>query len=83
MWTEEKQAEVQRNLVEEVEGRYLVCSCIIGHLADLVFNVKGRIREWSREKLYMTPVTTEICKCKERLRVVLHSSLWNDGLSQI
>lgn len=83
MWTEEKQAEVQCNLVEEVGGRDLVCSCIIGHLADLVFNVKGRIREWSREKLCMTPVSIEICKCKERLRVVLHSSLWNDGLSQI
>lgn len=27
---------------------------------DLVFSVKGRIREWSREKLYMTPVSIEI-----------------------
>lgn len=50
---------------------------------DLVFNVKGRIREWSREKLYLTPVSIETCKYKERLTVGLHSSLWNDGLSQI
>lgn len=66
MWTEETQAEDQCNLVEEVGGRYLVCSCIIGHPPDLVFNLvsKGRIREWSRQKLYMTPISTEICKYK-------------------
>lgn len=82
MWTEETQAEVQCNLVEEVGGRYL-CRCVIGQPPDLVFNVKGRIKEWSRRKRYMTPVSIEICKYKERLTVVLHSSLWSDGLSQI
>lgn len=60
MWTEETQAEDQCNLVEEVGGRYLVCTCIIGHPPDLVFNVKGRIREWSREKIHMTSVSIEI-----------------------
>lgn len=52
MWTEERQAEVECNLVEEVGGGTQLYHCP----PDLVLNVKGRIREKQGKAIYDTSI---------------------------